>query len=283
MRLVAEPLRLIAYETAAALGPEWRVEGLLSTAMVVHPIGIRFALDDGTDALQITAHVSVSRNRNRPLETVTATVEMSNDRAVSVRRTVQAIRTKILPHFGREDAVAGLRVLALPLRDAGISGIARGTSDQTIIEYRPEGLSTTIAEYEEGERRPLGVIITALRGDDSTRVEIRIPHLPLREAARITEGLRPGLGTRFWGIENLPEEVRDQVAATFPGLTAQHVVTDVPRCTDLTDDSGVLTIRHFLAVKPVDGLNHPRTWAAVWLRDASVAQAYAVLSAYASA
>ncbi|MEU3979695.1 hypothetical protein AB0F77_06205 [Streptomyces sp. NPDC026672] len=281
MRLVAEPLRLIAQDTAATLGPEWRVEAILSSAIVVHPIGFRICLDDGTDQVILTAHVSTSTDKRKPLADVTAVVETADDRAVTVRRTVDAIRTEILPHFGRENAVAGLRVLSLPLRDAGVSAIAQGSSRQTTIEYRPELLNAKTAEYAEGERRPLGVIITSTGGDD-TRVEIRIPHLSIREAARITEGIRPGLGHPVRDVKSLPEEVRDEVAATFPGLTAQHVVSDVPRYTDLKDDSGVLTIRHGLEVTRTDGGMRHRSWAAVWLRGATVAQALTVLSAYAA-
>ncbi|ANZ13345.1 hypothetical protein ACH4YO_40610 [Streptomyces noursei] len=281
MRLVSEPLRLIAYETAAMLGPEWRVEGILSSAIVVHPIGFRIALDDGADRVLLTAHVSISRDKLRPLEDVTAVIETADDRSVSVQRTVQAIRTEILPHFGREDAVAGLRVLSLPLRDAGINAIARPHTERTTIEYKRERLNVSIREYEDGERRPLHVIITAPT-DDSTRVEIRLPHLSVREAARITQGIRPVLGTPMKGVENLPKEYRATLAVTFPGLIAKHVVSDMPRYTDLQDVSGVLTIRHALAVTREETGTRSRTWAAVWLRNASVAQAYTVLSAYAS-
>ncbi|MGW5819272.1 hypothetical protein [Streptomyces noursei] len=284
-RHVTEPLRLIAQDTAATLGSDWKVEGLLSTAMIVHPVGIRLALDngtEGTDCVVLTAHVSVSRDRAVPLETITAEVGIDDDHVETVRRVVKVIRTEMLAEFAREDAVAGLRVLSLPLREAGINAIAQGTSDQVYIEYRKELLSATSAEYEDGERRPLGVIITALRGDDSTRVEIRIPHLSIREAARITEGLRPGLGHPVHGIENMPTEVRDELAVTFPGMTARRSVSNVPQYTDLKDDTGVLTIRHALETTRTDeGMRH-RSWAAVWLRDATVAQALMVLSAYAA-
>ncbi|WP_434598166.1 hypothetical protein [Streptomyces sp. A5-4] len=279
--LVAEPLLRIAYDTAAMLGPEWHVEAILSSAIVVHRIGFRVCLDDGTDRVLLTAHMSISTDKRKPLADVTAEVETADDQATAVRRAVEAIRTEILPHFGREDAVAGLCVLSLPLRDAGIPAIAHGGTYNTFIEYKPELLNVSIREYEERERRPLGVSITSTGADD-TRVEIRIPHLPLHEAARITQGVRPSISTLMRGYKELPEEVRGEVAATFPGLTATHVVSDVPRYTDLKDESGVLTIRHALTVKRVDSQNHGRTWAAVWLRGATVAQAYTVLSAYAS-
>ena len=281
MHLVAQPLRLIAQDTAATLGPDWRVEAILSSAIVVHPIGFRICLDDGTDGVQLTAHVSVSPDTTRSLETVQAYAATDEDQAVTVRRTVEAIRTEILPHFAREDAVAGLRVLSLPLRAAGIPAVAQGSSSKTYIEYKPHLLGASVAEFEEGERRPLGVIITST-GNDDTRVEIRIPFLPVNEAARITRALRPSLSTPMEGIENLPEEYRYQLGVTFPGMTAKHVVSDMPRYDDLTDPDGVLTIRHAVAVKRVDEQNHSRAWAAVWLRGATVAQAYAVLSAYAS-
>ncbi|MEU9050091.1 hypothetical protein AB0D37_06760 [Streptomyces sp. NPDC048384] len=278
-RLVAEPLLRIAQDTAATLGPDWRVEAILSSAIVVHPIGFRVCLDDGTDRVLLTAHVSVSRNKRSPLEDVTAEVRTA-DHETTVRRTVQAIRTQILPHFGREDAVAGLRVLSLPLRDAGINAVAQGSTEKTYIEYRPELLLANTHAYDEGERRPLGVIITS-PGDDTTRVEIRIPHLPIREAARITAAVMPRVYTLVEVAEHLPEEVH-QLAAEFPGFTAKHVASNVPRYTDLVDPSDVIRIRHAVVVKQDGTENHSQTFAAVWLRNATVAQAYAVLSAYAS-
>ncbi|WP_329271799.1 hypothetical protein [Streptomyces sp. NBC_01451] len=281
-RLVAEPLLRIARDTAATLGPEWRVEAILSSALVVHSFGLRVCLNDGTDQVLLTAHVSVSTDKRKPLEDVTAMVETAGDPAITVQRTAAAIRTQILPHFGREDAVAGLRVLSIPLRDAGIPAVAQGGTLNTYIDYTPERLNVPVREYDQGERRPLGVIITST-GSDDTRVEIRIPHLPIRTAARITEGIRPGLGHPMRDIKSLPEEVRDDVAATFPGLTAKHVVSDVPRYTDLKDDSGVLTIRHALVVRHDGAKTNNRTFAAVWLRNATIAQAYAVLYAYANA
>ncbi|MFF4699882.1 hypothetical protein [Streptomyces chattanoogensis] len=280
MRLVPEPLLRIAYETAAMLGPEWRVEAILSSAIVVHPIGFRICLDDGTDRVLLTAHVSVSHDQKRPLADVSAEIQTTDLHAITVRRTVQAIRSEILPHFGREDAVAGLRVLSLPLGDAGIPAIAQGSTSKTYIEYKPERLNVPIRKYDEGERRPLGVIITSTGADD-TRVEVRIPHLSIHEAARITQGIRPGLGIPMRDVNALPEEVRAEVAATFPGLTAKHVVSDVPRYTDLIDPSGVLRIRHALAVTHEGNKTRSRNWAAVWLRNATVAQAHTVLSAYA--
>ncbi|NIY68105.1 hypothetical protein [Streptomyces malaysiensis] len=280
MSLVSEPLRLIAYETAAALGPEWRVEAILSSAIVVHPFGFRVGLDDGTDRVLLTAHVSVSSDLKRPLENVTSEIQTADKRSTTVRRTVEAIRAEILPHFGRENAVAGLRVLSLPLRDVGIPAIAQGGIEQATIKYKPVRLDARrLPEYDDGERRPLIVIITS-RADDSTRVGIRIPYLSVREAARMTQAVRPSLTSPMQGIENLPEEYRDKLAAEFPGMTAKHVVSDVPRYTELVDPSGVVTIRHALAIKREETSRY-RTWADVWLRNASVAQAYAVLSAYA--
>lgn len=280
MRLVKESLRLIAEDTAATLGKDWKVEGLLSTAMVVHPLGFRIALDAVPDYIRLTAHITVSPDPAAPLEHLTAEVGTDEDHFETVRRVVKCIRTDFMEDYARQDAVAGLRVLSLPLREADIPAIAHGSSDTVYIEHRKELLGATSAEYKEGERRPLGVIITSRRGD--TRVEIRIPHLSIREAARITEGLRPGLGHPFHGAENIPVEVRDELAVTFPGMTARHCVSDTPRYTDLIDDTGVLIIRHALALTLTDqGMRH-RSWAAVWLRGATVTQALTVLAAYAA-
>ncbi|MGW3153780.1 hypothetical protein [Streptomyces sp. NPDC001089] len=272
----------IANETAAALGPDWRVEYLLSSALVVHPIGFRVCLDYKDGDVQLTAHVAVSPEPTSELETVTAAVAGEEDHTTTAHRTADAIRAEILPHFGREHAVAGLRVLSMPLRDAGISAVAQGSNAETVIEYRPELLLARTCDLKPEERRPLGVIIRST-GRDDTRVEVRIPFLPVREAAGITRSLRPGLsGTPMQGIENLPEEHRSTLAVTFPGMTVKHVVSDVPRYDDLKDPSGVLTIRHATLTTRADDQIHTQTWAAVWLRNASVAQAYAVLAAYAA-
>ena len=107
-------------------------------------------------------------------------------------------------------------------------------------------------------------------------MEIRIPHLPVADAARIAAAMScvyapvPAAG-------HLPAEVR-QLAADFPGFAAGHIVSDVPRYTHRTDPSGTVTIRHAVAITE----RSTRTWAAVGLRDASVVAAFAVLSAYAA-
>lgn len=281
MSRAPEPLLLIAREIAKALGPLWQVKTILSTAILAHPCDIHVMLNGGSDHLLLTADVSVSRDQLRPLQEVTASVATAEDRATSVSRSVEAIHDEILPHFGRQDAIAGLGVLSLPLRDAGIDAIAEGDNALTTITYDEARLHAVSPRYEQGERRPLRVTISSTC-DDNTRVEVLIPHLSIQEASRITQPLRPGLSTPLKGAQDLPAEVRSQVALHFPGLAARHVVSDVPRYTELVDPSDVLCVRHALAITREEATSRFVSWASVSLRDASVAQAYAVLRCYAS-
>jgi hypothetical protein len=270
----ADSLRL-ASETAAALGREWTVKAILSSPLVVHPFGHRVMLHDKGSHVQLTARVSVSADPRTSLEEITARVPVAGQ-TDAARRVADTIRTRILPHLGCMDAIAALRVLSLPLRDADIPATVHGTHARITLTYRRRDLHNSAVQFRPGERRPLQMIIRSPR-DGHTRAEVYIVHLALPDAVRIAASVLPRVCTPVPVPDHLPTEVHD-LAAQLPGMTAAHVVSDVPRITDLTDPSGRLTVRHFLSVKDTT----TRTWAAVGLHDAPLTAAYALLSAYAA-
>ncbi|MGW2112828.1 hypothetical protein [Streptomyces sp. NPDC001948] len=276
LSMVPTHVRRLAEDTAKELGPDWRTEAILSSALVVHPIGLRIMMEDHIGHIRLTVHVAVSINPRSPLETITADVLMTADHARTVGKTTDTIRTELLPHFGRADALAGLRVLSLPLRAANLPVEAQGSNCRLTMDYKSERFNSRATEhpYRDGEHRPFHVTITA-KGDDSTRVEIRISHLDALHAGRIAAAAIPRVYAPVPVADHLPDQVRE-LAAVVPGLTAEHTISNVPRYTNLTDPSGAVTIRHAVAVSDTGA----RTWAAVWIRNASVATAYAALTAY---
>ncbi|KUN57287.1 hypothetical protein AQJ46_47910 [Streptomyces canus] len=275
LSLIPEDLLHLSTETAAALGRAWTVKAILSSPLVVHPTGMRVMVHQRDGHVQLTAHVSLSTDPRTPAEKVTARLPLTGHPSTALR-AADAIRTRILPRFGCMDAVAALRVLALPLRDAGIPAIAHGSTGRTTVEYRSRDFASTSVEFQPGERRPLKVVIRSAR-EGHTHADVSIPHLSVPEAARLTASVLPRVYTPVPVPDRLPAEVHE-LAAQLPGLTARHVVSDVPRLTDLTDPSGHLNVRHFLSVKDTG----TRSWAAVGLHNAPIATAYALLSAYAA-
>ncbi|MGW1562767.1 hypothetical protein ACWCQ1_40645 [Streptomyces sp. NPDC002144] len=275
LSLIPAELLILVREIAADLGGEWTVQAILSSPVVVHPTGMRVMVHQEAGHVQLTARISVSADPRRPLEKVTARLPVAGH-STTARRVADAIRTRFLPRFGCMNAVAALHVLALPLRDAGIPAIAHGTTERTIVEYRRGDFGSTAVEFQPGERRPLHVVIRSAR-EGHTRAEVTIAHLSLPDAVRITAAVLPRVCTPVPVPGHLPAEVHE-LAARLPGLTARHVVSDVPRLTDLTDISGHLKVRHFLSVKDTG----TRSWTAVALHDAPIATAYALLCAYAA-
>ncbi|MEU1273628.1 hypothetical protein [Streptomyces sp. NPDC005799] len=275
LSLIPADLLSLVRATAAELGGEWTVQAILSSPLVVHPTGMRVLVHQAAGHVQLTARISVSTDPRTPLEKVTARVALAGH-STPARRVADAIRTRFLPRFGCMNAVAALRVLALPLRSAGIPAIAHGTTERTVVEYRRGDVKSTTVAFHPEERRPLQVVIRCTR-EGHTRVDVTIPHLSLTDAVRITASVLPRVCTPVPVPGHLPAEVHE-LAARLPGLTARHVVSDVPRLTDLTDLSGHLNVRHFLSVKDTG----TRSWAAVGLHDAPISTAYALLSTYAA-
>ncbi|RRR79775.1 hypothetical protein EHS43_22935 [Streptomyces sp. RP5T] len=275
LSLVPADLLGLVTETAAELGGAWTVQAILSSPLVVHPTGMRVMVHKAGSHIHLTASISVSTDPRTPLEKVTARVPLAGH-STTAHRIADALRTRFLPRFGCMNAVAALRVLALPLRDAGIPAIAHGSPERTTIEYRRGDFRSTTVEFQPGEWRPLRAEVRSTR-ESHTRADVNITHLSLPDAVRITASVLPHVCTPVPVPDHFPTEVHE-LAAQLPGLTARHVVSNVPRITDLTDLSGHLNVRHFLSVQGT----RTRSWAAVGLHDAPIAAAYALLSAYAA-
>lgn len=267
LSMISPNILRLSTGAAQVLGPSWKVEGLLQSALIVHPLGFRVAVDGFPDHILLTAHVSTSPNPNVPLAQATVRVPRAADDETTWHRIADTIRTRMVHHFAREDAVAGLRVMSQPLRDAGINAIAQGTTQRTTIERGAQNRPS-----DDGTPAPFQIIITAPR-DDSTRVEMRIPFLPVKDATRIAAAILPAIYAPVPAGDDLPDEVL-QLATALPGLTAQRAAC--PGRTDLTDPSGTLTIRHAHETTGTGA----RSWAAIWLRDAPVATAYPAIRAY---
>lgn len=193
LSLIPADLLQLSTETAAALGCAWTVKAILSSPLVVHPTGMRVMVHQRDGHVQLTAHVSLSTDPRTPAEKVTARLPLTGHPSTALR-AADAIRTRILPRFGCLDAVAALRVLSLPLRDAGIPAIAHGSTGRTTVEYRSRDFASTTAEFQPGERRPLKVVIRSVR-EGHTHADVSIPHLSVPEAARITASVLPRVYT----------------------------------------------------------------------------------------
>lgn len=272
LSMISRDLLLLSTGAAANLGPSWKVEGLLGSALIVHPLGFRVMADGFPNHILLTAHISTSPHPDVPLTKVTVRVPRADDETTG-HRIADTIRTRMVHHFGRADAVAGLRVMSQPLRDAGINATAQGSTQRTTIE---RGSFEQDRPADDGAPGPFQIIITAPQ-DDSTRVELRIPLLPVEHATRIAAAILPTVYVPVRAGDDLPDEAH-QIAADLPGLTARHAANSGYRCTDLTDPSGTLTIRHSLEATNTS----TRSWAAIWLRNAPAATAYAAIRAYAT-
>ncbi|GGX56028.1 hypothetical protein [Streptomyces chartreusis] len=275
LSMVPAELRRLATETAADLGREWTVKAILSSPLVVHPFGHRVMVHDKDGHIQLTARVSVDADPHATVEEVTARVPASGHPA-DARRTADAIRTRILPHLSCKDAIAALRMLSLPLRDADIPATVHGSSKQITMAYRRRDFASLPAQFQPGERRPFQAIIRSPR-NGHTHTEIYIPHLAVQDAALIAAAVLPLVYTPVPVPTYYPLAVQD-LAAQLPGMTAAEVIRDDPQLIDLTDPSGHLTLRHFLDFTD----SGTRSSAAVGLSDAPLATAYALLSTYAA-
>lgn len=138
-QLVAPNLLALADETAAALGPEWAVTGLLGTAIVTHSLGLRCSLQNRDDLLSVSAFVSTDSDPGQPAKPITATTPMKSTDGVKL---AELIHGQVLPHFGRHDAIAALRLLSLPLRDAQLPVVAQGTADRSKLALHANGSTT---------------------------------------------------------------------------------------------------------------------------------------------
>jgi hypothetical protein len=149
-QLVAPDLLALADETAAALGPEWTVTGLLGTAIVAHPLGLRCSLHIRDGLLSISAFVSTGRYPDQPAKEFTATTPMKSTDGVKV---AELIHGQVLPHFGRHDAIAALRLLSLPLRDAQLPVMAQGTLNHSELALHANGNTTPVLDVRMSSPR----------------------------------------------------------------------------------------------------------------------------------
>ncbi|GHE09207.1 hypothetical protein [Streptomyces alanosinicus] len=108
--LVPARLLTLATDTATALGPEWSVTGLLSTAILVHPFGLRIQLRLHADGLRISALTAMSSTPGNPDE-IRATAPITE---ATGHKAAELIHTRVLPPLGQRDAHAALRLLSLP-------------------------------------------------------------------------------------------------------------------------------------------------------------------------
>ncbi|MGW1053569.1 hypothetical protein [Streptomyces sp. NPDC001155] len=246
-------------DTATVLGPEWQVSGLLSSALLVHPLGFHCALDIHANTLQVSAFVTTSRNPARDVEAVTVTmpVEDADGEAVA-----EMLHNKVLPHFGRQDAIAALRLLSMPLRDAKIPAVAKGTTSRTEIELR----------LGDGGNPVITVVMTSPH-DDSVQVGLLLDRLTLDQAIRCARAaLHDQLPTVGPTRGRFAPDV-DTVLDALPGLSASQSQAG-PRFTIIRTPDDALKIRHDAHAIAPDaplGLAIPET---------TVTTAYAVLRAY---
>ncbi|MGW0731695.1 hypothetical protein [Streptomyces sp. NPDC002851] len=258
-RLVPAHLLALARNTAAALGREWKVLGLLQTAILSHPLGLHCSLNADRDSLRITAFVSTTSDPAQPAEPVIATTPMARLDGATV---ANVIHSKVLPHFGRKDAIAALRLLSLPLRDAHIPAICQGSVERTEIELRAD----------DGGNPLISLVMTSPR-DDAVHVGLLLDRLTVDQAIRCA---RPAIPAQLPDAEApsaaFAAEVHSVLDA-FPGLNATPSMAG-PRFTIVQTPGSSIKIRHDMAAVSADtplALSIPKT---------SIATAYAVLRAY---
>lgn len=257
--LVPAPLLALVTDTAAALGPEWEVSGLLSTALLTHPLGFHCAVDVRSETLEISTFVTTSHNPARELEamTITAPLEGADGKAVA-----EILHSRVLPHFGRLDAIAALRLLSMPLRDAKIPAVAQGTTSRTEIELKPG----------DGGNPVITVVMTSPH-DDCVQVGLLLDRLTPEQTIRCAKAAFPD---RLPAVEHttgrFAPEV-DIVVDALPGLSATVSMTG-PRFTIIHTPGDGLRIRHDAqAIAPGAPLG-------LAIAETTVATAYAVLRAY---
>lgn len=257
--LVPDPLLALVTETATVLGPEWEVSGLLSTALLTHPLGFHCAVDVRSDTLEVSTFVTTSRNPARDLETVTITtpLEGADGKAVA-----EILHSRVLPHFGRMDAIAALRLLSMPLRDAKIPAVAQGSASRTEIELKPD----------DGGNPVIAVVMTSPH-DDCVQVGLLLDRLTPEQAIRCARAALPdGLPAVEHIAGQFAPEV-DSVVDALPGLSATKSMAG-PRFTIIrTPDDGVRIRHDAQAITPDAPLG-------LAIAETTVTTAYAVLRAY---
>ncbi|MCX4666415.1 hypothetical protein OG453_07000 [Streptomyces sp. NBC_01381] len=260
-RLVPAPLLTLAHDTATALGREWEVLGLLQTAILSHRLGFHCSLDIDKDQLRITAFVPTTTDPERPVEPVVTTTAMAQADGTAV---ADIVRSAVLPHFGRRDAIEALALLSLPLREANIPAIAQGTRERTEIKL----------QAREGGDPLIAIVMTSPR-HGAVHVGLVLERLTAEQAIRCA---RPAMHEQLPYVEASAAVIASEVhtvLAAFPGLRATPSLAG-PRFTIIQTHGSNLKIRHDAAAIAPDAP------LALAIPQATVATAYAVLRAYAA-
>ncbi|MFI6088485.1 hypothetical protein [Streptomyces sp. NPDC051218] len=259
-QLVAPELLTLTDQTAAALGPEWTVTGLLGTAIVTHPLGLRCSLQTRDGLLSVSAFASQDNEPRQPARTFTSTIPMKSANGVKV---AELIHSQVLPHFGRRDALAALRLLSLPLRDARLPAIAKGTNARSELVFEGEDIANPTLWIHMRSPRPGAV-----------SVKVRMNRLTAERAIRCGRAaLTRPLSHREGEADPFPPEVRTVLDA-LPEVNGAP-----PRAgfTNLYPTPGLLEILHDANAA------EPGAPFALRTSDTLPATAYAVLRAYTAA
>lgn len=256
-QLVAPDLLTLTEQTAAALGPEWAVTGLLGTAIVTHPLGLRCSLQARDGLLSISAFASQNSGPRQPAKPFTVTVPMRSANGVKVATVIHG---QVLPHLGRRDAHAALRLLSLPLRDAQLPAVAQGTPAR----------SSLVLESEDSSNPALCIHIRSPR-PGAVGVNVRMDRLTAKQAIRCGRAaLTRPTSHREGEADPFPPEVR----AVLDALPEISGAPPQAGFTNLYPTHGPLEILHDAHAA------EPGTPFALRTSDTSIAVAYAVLRAY---
>ncbi|MER6548192.1 hypothetical protein [Streptomyces sp. NPDC001250] len=257
--LVPARLLTLTTDTAAALGPEWSVTGLLSTAILVHPFGLRLQLRLHSDGLHISALTDMSSTPGNPAE-ITATVPITE---ATGQKAAELIHTQVLPRLGQRDARAALRLMSLPLRSARIPAVARAQQD-----------SVNLLTYTSDD----GAVVISVRISvpyDGT-VALLLDQLSVSWAIRCARAALPEPSAAHVHAHATAASFGPEVHAVLDALPALRATPSLagPRYTILRTPDEQVTLRH--DANAAD-LAAPMT---LFLPTAPIATAYAVLRAY---
>ncbi|MFF4606132.1 hypothetical protein ACFY12_25750 [Streptomyces sp. NPDC001339] len=255
--LVPARLLTLATDTARALGPDWSVTGLLSTAIVVHPFGLRVQLRLPEGGLRISTLAAMSSTPGNPAE-ITATMPIAQ---ASGQTVAELIHSQVLPRLGRRDAYAALRLLTLPLRSARIAAVAQAQAD-----------SDSIVLHKSDDGEP--VIRVRIPAPYGGTVGLLLDRLSVDRAIRCAEAAPPEPHTVQGSTA--PAGFAAEVYTVLDALPALRAAPSLagPRFTILRSADQQVTVRHDA------NATDPAAPMALFLPAAPIATAYAVLRAY---
>ncbi|MEU4999316.1 hypothetical protein [Streptomyces sp. NPDC021622] len=259
-QLVAPDLLALAEQTATTLGPEWAVTGLLGTAIVTHPFGLRCSLQTRDGLLSVSAFVSQDSEPRQPAKPFTATTPLQSANGVKV---AELIHSQVLPYFGRRDARAALRLLSLPLRDAQLPAVAQGTAAR----------SELVLEGGDSANPTLSIHIRSPR-PGAVSVNVRMNRLT---AERAIQCGRAALTRPPSHLEGEADPFPPDVRAVLDALPEINGAPPRAGFTNLYPTHGPLEILHDANAA------EPSAPFALRTSDTSIAATYAVLRAYTTA